>query len=266
MSLPMLRAAFVAFAGLPLAALAQSSTHASSTSTPSSIDPPSGSPDSTPGVLEPMLGTPPPSSQGHAESPALTPSFSRRDIADSTATDLAGLLSFAPGAQIVRNGGAGSNATLMLRGGSPTQSLVLIDGVRVDSVSLAQAQIAQLPLSQIDRVEVVNGDVSALYGSGAMGGVVQVFTKDGGNHPPRFHFSLGYGSYGTQTQEAGVEGAFDQDGRTTFSFNVSRFKNDGFSSIDPALAPNANPNANGYLNEAVSAMLRFSIERQRQFR
>jgi vitamin B12 transporter len=135
----------------------------------------------------------------------------------------------------------------------------LIDGLRVDSVSLGQAQIAQIPLDQIDRVEVVNGNVSALYGSGAIGGVVQVFTKDGGKHPPRFNFSAGYGSYHTQTQQAGVNGALDQAGKTTFSFTVARSKDDGFSSINTALAPGANPDANGYLNESVSASLRHTF-------
>jgi vitamin B12 transporter len=191
-----------------------------------------------------------------ADAIAQTTRFDRQDIDDSTSTDLPGLLAGAPGAQVIRNGGPGASAGLMLRGGSPTESLVLIDGVRVDSVSLGQAQLAQIPLSQIDRVEIVNGDVSALYGSGAMGGVVQVFTKDGGNHPPRFYFSLGYGSYHTQTQEAGVDGALGKSGKTTFSVNVSRYKTQGFSSIDPALALNANPNANGYVNESVSAMIR----------
>ena len=81
---------------------------------------------------------------------------------------------------------------------------MLIDGVRIDSVSLGAAQLSQLPLDQIERVEVANGNLSSLYGSGAIGGIVQVFTKQGGNHPPRFNFSVGYGSYGTQTQQAGV--------------------------------------------------------------
>jgi Outer membrane cobalamin receptor protein len=88
-------------------------------------------------------------------------------------------------------------------------------------VSLGAPQLAQIPLDQIDHVEVVNGNVSALYGSGAIGGVVQVFTKDGGDHPPRFNFSVGYGSYHTQTQQAGVNGALDKDGNTTFSISLA---------------------------------------------
>jgi len=139
---------------------------------------------------------------------------------------------------------------------------LLIDGVRVDSVSLGAPQLAQIPLDQIDRVEVVNGNVSALYGSGAIGGVVQVFTKDGGAHPPRFNFSLGYGSYHTQTQQVGANGALDKDGRTTFSISLARSKDDGFSALNPSEAPNANPNANGYLNESISASLRHKFNDQ----
>jgi vitamin B12 transporter len=238
------RAAQLAFAGLPLVAFAQSAP-LQPTSEPS---------------LEPIVVTAQRGPQPLADAIPQTTRFSRQDIADSAATDLPGLLEQAPGAQIIRNGPSGSNVTLLLRGGSATQSLVLIDGVRVDSVSLGQMQIGQIPLAEVDHVEVVNGDVSALYGSGAMGGVVQVFTKDGGNHPPRFDFSVGYGSYRTQTQQAGVSGALDKDGKTTFSFNVSRSKDDGFSAIDPALAPGANPGADGYLNESVSAMLRHKFD------
>ncbi|PTB19508.1 TonB-dependent receptor [Trinickia symbiotica] len=285
MPTPLVRATLVALAGLPLAALAQSapddstsptsshpsasSASSSSASLPSSSSAPqaakiaapsrsvTGATESDGVPLTPIVVTAQRGAQPLADAIPQTTRFDRQDIEDSAATDLPGLLALAPGAQIVRNGGPGSNATLMLRGGSATQSLVLIDGVRVDSVSLGQAQIAQIPLSQIDHVEVVNGDVSALYGSAAMGGVVQVFTKDGGgDHPPRFHFSLGYGSYHTQTQALGVDGALDKDGKTTFSVELSRYKTDGFSSIDPALAPAANPNANGYLNESLSVALR----------
>ncbi|HVW52943.1 MAG TPA: TonB-dependent receptor [Trinickia sp.] len=275
MSTLTVRAALLAFAGLPLVALAQSapsdpasssSEHAAASPAPAAAASPAAAPAgassaaASGGALAPVVVTAQRGPQPLAEAIPQTVRFSREDIEDSTSTDLPGLLAQAPGAQIIRNGPPGSNVTLFLRGGSATQSLVLIDGVRVDSVSLGQAQIAQLPLSQVDRVEVVNGDVSALYGSGAMGGVVQVFTKDGGNHPPRFNFSLGYGSYHTQTQQAGVQGALDKDGKTTFSFNVSRSKDDGFSAIDPRLAPSANPGPDGYLNETVSAMVRHKFD------
>ncbi|PRY06907.1 TonB-dependent receptor domain-containing protein [Paraburkholderia sp. BL25I1N1] len=252
---PFARAALLAFSSLPIVVHAQaaSSSSASSASSPSAD---SSGPVSSSAVLSPVVVTADRTPQALADTIPQTSLFDQQDIADTTATDLPGLLQFAPGAQISRTGGPGSTTSLSLRGASSTQSLLLIDGVRVDSVSLGAPQLAQIPLDQIDHVEVVNGNVSALYGSGAIGGVVQVFTKNGGDHPPRFNFSLGYGSYHTQTQQAGVNGALDKDGNTTFSISLARSKDDGFSSLNTKEAPSANPNANGYLNESISASLR----------
>ncbi|REE20008.1 vitamin B12 transporter [Paraburkholderia sp. BL27I4N3] len=252
---PFARAVLLAFASLPIVVHAQdaSSSSASSASSPSAD---SSSSVSSSAVLSPVVVTADRTPQALADTIPQTSLFDQQDIADTTATDLPGLLQLAPGAQISRTGGPGSTTSLFLRGASSTQSLLLIDGVRVDSVSLGASQLAQIPLDQIDHVEVVNGNVSALYGSGAIGGVVQVFTKSGGDHPPRFNFSLSYGSYHTQTQQAGVNGALDKDGNTTFSISLARSKDDGFSSLNTKEAPSANPNANGYLNESISASLR----------
>ncbi|WP_153075881.1 TonB-dependent receptor plug domain-containing protein [Paraburkholderia bonniea] len=276
MSTSIARAMLCSFACLPLAALAQAADVVPAvvpTAVPVIPDAASTSTSATavasarPVVpetesLAPIVVTAGRAPQRLAEAIPQTTLFDRQAIADTSARDLPGLLELAPGAQIVRNGGPGAPASLFLRGASSTQSLVLIDGVRVDSVSLGGAQLAQIPLDQVDRVEVVNGNVSALYGSGAIGGVVQVFTKDGGNHPPRFNFALEYGSYHTQRQQAGVSGALDSEGKTTFSLSLARAKDDGFSSINPALAPNANPNANGYLNESMTAMLKHKFNDQ----
>ncbi|ORC46698.1 TonB-dependent receptor [Burkholderia sp. A27] len=260
---PIARAALLVFAGVPLVVHAQAaavSTSSGASSSTSSAD--AAAAGSSPIVLSPVVVTAGRGPQALADAIPPTALLDQQDIADSTATDLPGLLQLAPGAQISRTGGPGSTTSLFLRGASSTQSLVLIDGVRVDSVSLGTSQLAQIPLDQIDHVEVVNGNVSALYGSGAIGGVVQVFTKDGGDHPPRFNFSVGYGSYHTQTQQAGVNGALDKDGATTFNLSLARSKDDGFSSLNPREAPQANPNANGYLNESISASLRHRFNDQ----
>ncbi|MGF6859041.1 TonB-dependent receptor domain-containing protein [Paraburkholderia sp. CI3] len=262
---PIARATLLAFASLPLVVNAQSAEPASSSSATDATAASAAnvadaanltSTDAPGNLLSPIVVTAQRGPQALRDAIPQTTRFDQQDIADTTATDLPGLLQLAPGAQISRTGGPGSTTSLFLRGASSTQSLLLIDGVRVDSVSLGSAQLAQIPLDQVDHVEVVNGNVSALYGSGAIGGVVQVFTKDGGDHPPRFNFSVGYGSYRTQTQTAGVNGALDQDGRTTFNISLARTKDDGFSSLNPLEAPNANPNANGNLNESISASLR----------
>ncbi|KVN35933.1 TonB-dependent receptor [Burkholderia stagnalis] len=254
---PIARTALGALCGLPLAAAAQ--TAPADTPSSNSAAPAAGRHADAP-LLAPMVVTAQRAPQALADAIPQTTVFDAQDIAAHPGADLPTLLAFAPGAQIVRNGGPGANASLFLRGAQSNQSLVLIDGVRVDSASLGNVQLSQLPLDQIQRVEIVNGNVSSLYGSGAIGGVVQVFTKDGGNHPPRFNFAVGLGSYGTQTQQAGVSGRLDGDGRTTFSVAVAREKDNGFSALDPAKRPSANPNANGYLNESVTASLRHRFD------
>ncbi|WP_175102974.1 TonB-dependent receptor plug domain-containing protein [Pararobbsia alpina] len=241
------RAAWLACAGLAVRAHAQVSA------------------DTTTGIvpLEPVVVTATRSVQPLDDTLPASTVFDAQDIADSGASDLAGLLALAPGVQITRNGGPGSSAAMFMRGADTTQSLVIIDGMRVDNVGLGYAQLSQLTLDQVDRVEVVSGNVSALYGSSAIGGVVQVFTRDGGNHPAQVSFSAGYGSYHTQTQSFDVNGALDKSGDTTFDLSLSRYKTDGFSALDPNLAYrypdgsySVNPGPNGYLNTSESFSLK----------
>lgn len=120
MASPIARAVLLVFGSLPVVANAQSSTSSS------------GSP-SEPVTLAPVVVTTTRAPQKLADSIAQTTLFDQQDIADSNATDVAGLLALAPGVQITRNGGPGSSAGLFLRGASSAQSLVLIDGVRVES-------------------------------------------------------------------------------------------------------------------------------------
>ncbi|HWT37014.1 MAG TPA: TonB-dependent receptor plug domain-containing protein, partial [Paraburkholderia sp.] len=175
---PIAALAVMAFACSPLAAHAQTDSTANPSAT--SADPSdnasnrpqaAASSSNNAALLSPIVVTADRRAQRLADAIPQTTLFDAQDIADTTARDLPGLLQFAPGAQVVRNGGPGSTSSLFLRGASSTQSLVLIDGVRVDSVSQGNAQLEQIPLDQIDHVEVVNGNVSALYGSGAIGGV-----------------------------------------------------------------------------------------------
>jgi vitamin B12 transporter len=201
MSYPVARAAasvLLAAGGVPLAALGQTTDGA---------DAPRLAPAST---LAPVVVTATRAPEPLADSIGQTSLFDAQDIADTNASDALGLLALAPGVQVTRNGGPGATSGLYVRGASSAQSLVLIDGVRVESAGLGAAQLSQLMLDEIDRIEVVNGNVSALYGSGAIGGVVQIFTKEGGNHPPRVNVEAEYGSYHTQRQQFGVNGALDR--------------------------------------------------------
>ena len=169
-----------------------------------------------------------------------------RDVIErSQAIDLPALLSSEAGFQFTQNGGRGTSANLFLRGSASIQVLVLIDGVpltRQDTTGTVGLE--HIMLDQIERVEIVRGNVSAIYGSGAIGGVIQVFTRQGQGAPKGFA-QVEAGSYGSVRASAGLSG---QVADTQFSLGVGRHKTDGFSAMDITQFPAENPDADGYRN------------------
>ncbi|HEX2799398.1 MAG TPA: TonB-dependent receptor plug domain-containing protein, partial [Thermoanaerobaculia bacterium] len=99
------------------------------------------------------------------------------EIAASKATTVLDLLRTVPGLDVVQSGGPGAVTSLFLRGTSSTQTLVLVDGVPLNSPYFGGTDLSSLSVANVERVEVVRGPFSALWGSEAVGGVVQVFTK-----------------------------------------------------------------------------------------
>jgi vitamin B12 transporter len=97
-------------------------------------------------------------------------------VAGRTLTELLGRL---PGLQWSGNGGAGKPSGLFIRGLEPRHTLLLVDGVRLGSATVGTPSFDNLPLAAIERIEVVRGPLSSVYGSEAAGGVVQVFTRRG---------------------------------------------------------------------------------------
>ena len=178
-----------------------------------------------------------------------------RQIRDSGAPDLATLLRSLPGVELVQTGGFGSQASIFMRGTDSTQMLVLLDGVRIDSATLGTTAIEHIMLSDIDHIEVVRGNVSSLYGSQAIGGVIQIFTKKG-KGKPSFTVSTGGGNQGTASASAGFSGEVDG---TSFGVHAGRFRTEGVSAMNPALIPGVNPNNNGYVNESADASIRHEI-------
>ncbi len=139
------------------------------------------------------------------DSVAATTVFTRQDIDRLQPASVADLLRRVPGASITTTGGIGSLTTLSLRGTGATQSLVMIDGQRIGSASAGQASLEFISVDQIERIEVVRGPRSAIYGSDAIGGVVQIFTRQGSEGlQPRLR--LGIGSNQTYTRELGLSG------------------------------------------------------------
>lgn len=129
----------------------------------------------------------------------------RDAIERSQARSLPELLRGRAGVSIGNQGGAGKLTTLFLRGSESDHVLVLVDGVRIGSATSGLAAFQDLPLELIERVEIVRGPRSSLYGSEAIGGVIQVFTRrDAGGIAPRFAF--GAGSHDSYEASAGVGG------------------------------------------------------------
>ena len=174
-------------------------------------------------------------------------------IAASGQTNLVDLLQQQRGLEVSRNGGPGTAASVFLRGSSNVQNVVLVDGVRVGSSTLGGATWSALPLSQIDRIEIVYGPLSTMYGADAVGGVVQIFTRKG-ERAPSLTVGAGLGSYGTRNLDAGLSGATGGEHAVRYSVNVARERAEGFSATRPQSAF-YNPDKDGYTRESASGQL-----------
>lgn len=177
------------------------------------------------------------------------------EIAKSGASGIVDLLQQQRGIEIVRNGGPGTNASVFMRGGANAQNVVLIDGVRVGSSTTGGATWSAIPLSQIERIEIVYGPLSSLYGADAMGGVIQVFTKKGGKTiSPTV--SAGVGSYGLRKVDAGISGAMAEN--LNFALNAGHEKSDGFNATKPG-AYGYNVDKDGHTLASVSGRLGWTV-------
>ena len=130
----------------------------------------------------------------------------RDEIERSQARSLPELLRGRAGIDIGNQGGPGKLSTVFLRGTESDQVLVLVDGVRIGSATAGLVSFQDIPVAQIDRIEIVRGPRSSLYGSEAVGGVIQIFTRrDQGAFAPRFR--VGVGSHGLHEASAGIGGS-----------------------------------------------------------
>ena len=129
----------------------------------------------------------------------------RADIERAQAPDLIDLLARQPGVDVSRTGGPGAVSTFFLRGSNSNQTLVLIDGVRVNSAQQGLYDFSQLPLDRIERIEIVRGPRAALWGSDAIGGVIQIFTRDPGE--VSLHARVGSAGRAEAAAQWGVTGS-----------------------------------------------------------
>ena len=210
-----------------------------------------------PSVLETMVVTANRTEERLAQTLQHTTLITPEQIRNSGAADLPTLLRQEAALEIAQSGGVGKQSSTFMRGANSNHTLVLIDGIRANSATVGATALDQIMLDQVDRIEVVRGNVSSLYGSEAIGGVIQIFTKRGKGEPS-LSIAAGYGTENTGRVSAGYGGVA---GNTRFNANLSAFHTDGFSAINRDFIPLAffskagDEDDDGYRNLSFSANL-----------
>ena len=156
--------------------------------------------------------------EARSDSTSANSVFTRDDIDRLQPTSLTDLLSRVPGVQVARSGGRGALPGIYIRGTKSAQSLVLVDGQRMANATSADSNLQYLNIDQIERVEVLRGSRSVIYGSDAIGGVIQIFTRRGAVHAPQLRLHSAVGSYGSTLNSLGISGG---DTQTRYNLSAS---------------------------------------------
>src|SRR4051794_17346629 len=159
-----------------------------------------------------------------------------------------------PGLNVVQTGAVGGQTSVFMRGTNSNHVKVLIDGVDVSDPSTPNGafDFAHLLTGDVERIEVLRGPQSGLYGSDAIGGVIAITTKKG-EGPPKVTGTLEAGSFGTFNQTARLSGS---QGRFNYSFNVLHLRStDSFVTPPDLLAPGGKRNKDSYDNRTYSTNL-----------
>lgn len=196
-------------------------------------------------ALDPVVVTATRQSQRANEAIADVTIIDRQDIENAgPATTLAELLGRSTGIEFGRSGGHGADESIFIRGTNSGHALILLDGIRVNSATTGATAIQMIPLAQIERIEVLRGPASALYGSDAIGGVIQIFTKSGSD-APRLAVQAGAGS--ASTYETSLAHA-NQIGNFSYGIKASLNRTQGINAIESPSYPGYNVDKDGYRN------------------
>ncbi len=190
---------------------------------------------------------------------AATSVFTRADIERLQVRNVDELLTRVPGVSVSRNGGPGSLTGVFMRGTASAQSLILVDGQRIAAASSGTTSLEFLSIDQIERIEVVRGSRSSLYGSDAIGGVIQIFTRRGGNTPAQPYVRLAAGSNNTYERTLGISGG---DAQTRYNLSGSLNESQGIDNTGSHLGDNRDDDAlrNRALSMNVSHQLNEQLE------
>ncbi|WP_161891873.1 TonB-dependent receptor domain-containing protein [Pseudomonas juntendi] len=176
--------------------------------------------------------------------------FTRADIDRLQPTSITDLLSRVPGVQVAPTGGRGSLPGIFIRGTKAAQSLVLVDGVRIANATSGDSGLQFLDVDQIERVEVLRGSRSAVYGSDAIGGVIQIFTRRSNTPGLQPRLRIAAGTHHTVERSLGLSGGNDA---TRFNLGASLDETAGIDSTGPSFASDGDHDA--YRNQSFNLSL-----------
>lgn len=180
----------------------------------------------------------------------------RASLEQAGQSTLGDILARQPGVEFASSGSNGATGSLYMRGTSSGHTVVLIDGVRVGSASLGQmSSWSRIPVSQIERIEILRGPASSLYGNDAIGGVVQIFTRRG-EGPLKFNAEVGAGTYDTQMETVGFSGG---ENGWHYAAQVAHNQTRGFNSVIKQNNSAYNPDRDNFSNTNFSGNLGYTL-------
>ena len=166
----------------------------------------------------------------------------RKEIVESQALTITDVLRTKTGIDVASNGGPGQTSSIFIRGAESDHTLIMIDGVKMNPGTIGVAALQNIPLNMVDRIEIIMGPRSTLYGSDALGGVIQIFTRQGETAEAGWRF----GSFNTQE----LSGSYHRrDGNIRLGIDLSAARTDGF----PARAETTDDSP--YSNDSINLKL-----------
>jgi len=186
--------------------------------------------------------------------------YTRKDIEKYQVNTLPELLKRTTGIDMTQNGGLGKTTSIFMRGTNSDHLLVLIDGIKVGSVTLGTTPFQYLSIDQIERVEIIRGPQSSLWGSEAIGGVIQIFTRKGKQtEKPSITLDAGGGTYDTLQTSGSISGRWNN---SWYSLSASHINTQGFDARQPTTGIFGinQPDKDGYYNTGLNARIGHTFE------